>query len=105
MSAKAKKPQPAEWMYELVRTPRVTEKTTGGLAHNQFTFVVAPDATKPRIKQAVETLFGVTVTGVNTMNQKGKTKRFRGVAGRQAGFKKAVVTLKEGDFIDTEAGL
>ncbi len=99
------KPQIAEWMYETVRTPRVTEKTTLGSMHNQVTFVVAPDATKPQIKQAVEALFGVTVTGVNTLNQKGKTKRFRGVRGRQAGFKKAIVTLKEGDVIDTEAGV
>lgn len=99
------KPQPAEWMYETIRAPRVTEKTTLGSMHNQVTFVVAPDATKPRIKAAVEALWGVTVTGVNTLNQKGKTKRFRGVKGRQVGIKKAIVTLKEGDVIDTEAGV
>lgn len=105
MSKAKEKQQPQEWMYEIVRSPRVTEKTTLGAEHNQITFVVSNEATKPRIKKAVEVLFGVSVKSVNTLNQKGKTKRFRGVSGSQAGFKKAIVTLAEGDFIDTEAGI
>jgi len=62
-------------------------------------------ATKPNIKEAVETLFGVKVKAVNTMIQKGKTKVFKGVRGRRNDFKKAIVTLEEGETIDFEAGV
>ncbi len=94
-----------EWMYEIIRNPRITEKTTLGAEHNCVTFVVATDATKPRIKQAVEALWGVKVKAVNTLNQQGKRRRFRGVKGVQNGFKKAMVTLEDGHTIDTEAGV
>ncbi len=68
-------------------------------------FKVAPRATKPEIKAAVEALFGVKVTGVNTLVRKGKVKRFRGTKGRQSDVKKAIVTLAEGQSIDVSTGL
>lgn len=103
--AKAKKVEAAEWMYEIIRAPHVTEKATLGSQYGQVTFTVPNTATKPRIKEAVETLFGVKVKAVNTLIQKGKTKRFRGIAGRKADFKKAIVTLEEGQTIDTGTGV
>lgn len=102
MAAK-KKMEIQEWMYEVILRPHVTEKATMGSEHNQVTFQVAKTATKPQIKQAVETLFGVQVKAVNTLVQKGKNKRFRGIMGRRSDFKKAVVTLNEGEVIDTTA--
>ncbi len=104
MAAK-KKVEAQEWMYEIISQPHVTEKATMGSEHNQLTFVVDKTATKPRIKQAIETLFGVKVKGVNTMIQKGKTKRFKGIMGRRSDFKKAIITLEEGQVIDTGTGL
>ncbi len=101
----AKKAQATEWMYEIIRSPHVTEKATLGSEHGQVTFQVPTDATKPRIKEAVETLFSVKVKSVNTMVQKGKTKRFKGIAGRKADFKKAIVTLEEGQTIDASTGV
>lgn len=103
--AKAKKAEIAEWMYTIIEAPHVTEKATMGSEHGQVTFTVAKTATKPQIKDAVEALFGVKVKGVNTLVQKGKNKRFRGIVGRRSDFKKAVVTLEEGQMIDTEAGV
>ncbi len=92
-------------MYEIIRSPVITEKATRGSEFNQVTFRVAMDATKPQIKAAVEGLFGVKVTGVNTLRLKGKTKRFRGRLGRRSDVKKAIVTLAEGDMIDITTGL
>ena len=103
--AKAKKAEAAEWMYEIIRTPNKNEKATMGSANAQVTFKVPLEATKPRIKEAVETLFGVKVKAVNTLIQKGKTKRFRGQKGRRGDFKKAVVTLESGQTIDTGTGI
>lgn len=100
-AAKAKKQAVAEWMYEIIRKPHITEKATLGSQYSQVTFQVAENATKPAIKQAVEALFGVKVKAVNTMVQKGKNKRFKNIAGRRSDFKKAVVTLEEGQTIDT----
>ncbi|MFP4313599.1 MAG: 50S ribosomal protein L23 [Alphaproteobacteria bacterium] len=102
--AKAKK-EIAEWMYQVIDAPHITEKATMGSEHGQVTFRVRKDATKPQIKDAVEALFGVKVKGVNTMIQKGKTKRFRGIMGRRNDFKKAIVTLEEGQMIDTGTGV
>ena len=65
----------------------------------------ALDATKPEIRKAVESLFDVKVTAVNTLRVKGKTKRFRGRLGRRSDFKKAIVTLAEGQMIDYTAGI
>ncbi len=103
--AKAKKAAPVEWMYEAIQSPHVTEKATMGSEHGQVTFKVAKWATKPQIKEAVETLFNVKVKGVNTLIQKGKNKRFKGVPIRKPDQKKAVVTLEEGQMIDTGTGV
>ena len=94
-----------ERMYEVVRRPVVTEKSTLGSEHNQVTFVVPLDATKPEIKVAVETLFKVKVKAVNTLRQKGKVKRFRGKLGKRSDSKKAFVTLDEGHSIDVTTGV
>jgi len=91
--------------YDVILSPVITEKTTLASESNQVVFNVARNATKPAIKQAVEALFGVKVKAVNTLLRKGKTKRFRGVAGRQSDVKKAVVTLVEGQSIDVTTGL
>ncbi len=103
--AKAKKIEAAEWMYEIIRQPHITEKTTLGSQYSQVTFRVPNTATKPQIKQAVETLFDVKVKAVNTLIQKGKTKRFKGIVGTRVSFKKAVITLEEGQTIDTGVGV
>ena len=92
-------------MYNIIDAPHITEKATMGSEHGQVTFRVKKDATKPQIKEAVEALFGVKVKGVNTLIQKGKNKRFKGIMGRRSDFKKAVVTLEEGQMIDTGTGV
>jgi len=94
-----------ERLYGVVIGPVVTEKSTMIGAHNQVTFRVAMTASKPEIKAAVEGLFGVKVQAVNTLRVKGKEKRFRGVLGRRKDYKKAVVTLAEGQSIDMTAGI
>ncbi len=94
-----------ERVFELIRRPLVTEKTTLMSEHNQVTFEVPLDANKHEIKTAVQELFKVKVTAVNTLRQKGKTKRFRGQPGRRSDYKKAVVTLAEGDSIDVTTGV
>ena len=91
--------------YEAIVSPVITEKATIASENNQFVFKVARNATKPQIKAAVEQLFDVKVTAVNTLLRKGKTKAFRGVRGRQQDVKKAVVTLADGDRIDMTTGL
>jgi large subunit ribosomal protein L23 len=92
-------------MYELIRSPVVTEKSTLGSQHNQVTFRVPLDARKPEIKAAVEGLFKVKVEAVNTLRVLGKTKRFRGVPGKRPDTKKAIVTLAEGHSIDVTTGV
>jgi large subunit ribosomal protein L23 len=94
-----------EAMYEIIRTPVITEKATMLTERNQVVFRVATDASKPQIKKAVETLFGVKVLGVNTLIQKGKTKRFKGRPGVRSDVKKAYVQLAEGQSIDLTATL
>ncbi|MCC9625685.1 50S ribosomal protein L23 [Thalassospira sp. MA62] len=94
-----------ERMYEVIRAPHITEKSTLISEHNAVAFTVAIDATKPEIKAAVEGLFGVKVKAVNTSVVKGKTKRFRGISGRRSDFKKAMVTLEEGQSIDVTTGI
>ena len=91
--------------YDVVLKPHITEKTTLLSEHNAVVFQVAGDASKPEIKAAVEALFGVKVTAVNTLLRKGKLKRFRGTVGRQSDVKKAVVTLADGQSIDVASGL
>ncbi len=94
-----------ERMYDRILGPVVTEKSTGGSEFGQVTFRVRMDATKPQIKAAIETLFDVKVTAVNTLRVKGKVKRFRGHKGKRPDYKKAIVTLAEGQSIDITSGL
>ncbi|MEM9627624.1 MAG: 50S ribosomal protein L23 [Pseudomonadota bacterium] len=94
-----------ERMYNVILSPVITEKSTQGSEHNQVTFRVAKDATKPEVKQAIEALFDVKVKAVNTLNQKGKVKRFRGRLGKRNDVKKAIVTLEEGQMIDVTTGI
>ena len=91
--------------YDTIIAPVITEKSTTASEHNKVVFRVAQNATKPEIKAAVEALFNVKVATVNTLNLKGKNKRFRGVAGRQKDVKRAIVTLVEGHSIDVTTGL
>ena len=86
--------------YDVVLAPHITEKSTLISEQNAVVFKVARDATKPQIKAAVEALFRVDVTGVNTLNQKGKTKRWKGRPYQRSDIKKAIVTLAEGQSID-----
>ncbi|PZQ45184.1 MAG: 50S ribosomal protein L23 [Micavibrio aeruginosavorus] len=95
----------AEWMYGIIASPVVTEKSTMGSEHGQVTFKVPVKATKPDIKAAVEALFKVKVTKVNTLIQKGKTKRFKGITAFRSDVKKAIVTLEDGQSIDVGSGL
>jgi len=92
-------------LYDIIVAPVITEKATLASENNQVTFKVAPGATKPQIKEAVERLFSVKVKGVNTLTRKGKIKRFRGIKGQQNSMKKAIVTLEEGHSIDVTTGL
>ncbi|MBL4613719.1 MAG: 50S ribosomal protein L23 [Magnetovibrio sp.] len=94
-----------ERMYEVIRRPLITEKATLMSEHNQFAFEVSMGASKPEIREAVETLFKVKVEGVNTLIQKGKAKRFRGRLGKRDDMKKAIVTLADGDSIDVTTGV
>ena len=105
MSARTKTIVSRARMYEVIRSPLITEKTTNGSEHGQVTFRVASDATKPEIKQAIEGLFKVKVKAVNTVNVKGKTKLFKGRPGVRSDWKKAIVSLVEGHKIDVTTGL
>ena len=91
--------------YDTILSPVITEKATMLSEQNKVVFRVAGDATKPEIAEAVENLFKVSVVKVNTLNVKGKTKRFRGRVGRRSDVKKAIVTLAEGQSIDITTGL
>jgi large subunit ribosomal protein L23 len=91
--------------YDVVLAPVITEKSTMLSEHNAVVFKVADTATKPQIKAAVEALFGVSVTGVNTLVQKGKTKRWKGRPYTRSDVKKAIVTLAEGQSIDVTTGI
>jgi large subunit ribosomal protein L23 len=92
-------------MYDVILAPVITEKATRTSEHNQVVFRVALGATKPQIKAAVEGVFGVTVKAVNTVRVKGKTKMFRGRPGRRSDYKKAMITLAEGQSIDVTTGI
>lgn len=90
---------------EIIRAPVVTERSTAAGDYNQVVFVVDLRASKPMVKASIEKLFGVKVKAVNTLRRKGKSKRFRGLAGRRKDTKKAIVTLEEGHSIDVTTGL
>lgn len=94
-----------EQMFNIIRSPLITEKATALSEKNQVGFKVAQSANKLQIKVAIETLFGVKVVKVNTLVQKGKTKRFKGILGQRADVKKAYVQLAEGQSIDLTAKL
>jgi large subunit ribosomal protein L23 len=91
--------------YDVILAPHITEKSTMLSEHNAVVFKVAGSASKPQIKAAVEALFNVSVTGVNTMNVKGKTKRWKGRPYTRSDVKKAVVTLADGQTIDITTGV
>jgi len=91
--------------YDVVLSPHITEKSTMLTEHNAVVFKVAGDASKPEIKAAVEALFDVRVTGVNTLVQKGKTKRWKGRPYTRSDVKKAIVTLADGQSIDVTTGI
>jgi large subunit ribosomal protein L23 len=104
----AKKPQKAAVEarhYDVVLAPHITEKSTMLSEHNAVVFKVASDASKPEIKDAIEALFKVKVTGVNTVVTKGKSKRWKGKPYQRSDFKKAIVTLAEGQTIDVTSGI
>ena len=103
--AKAEKKAIDNRHYDVIVAPHITEKSTMMSEHNAVVFKVSNDASKPEIKAAVEALFNVTVTGVNTLVQKGKTKRWKGTPYSRSDMKKAIVTLKDGDSIDVTQGV
>jgi len=91
--------------YDVILAPVITEKATMASENSQVMFRVAPHATKPQIKEAVEKLFDVKVKRVNTLIRKGKVRHFRGMRGELSDVKKAIVTLEEGHRIDVTTGL
>ena len=91
--------------YDVILSPVITEKATMASEHNKVTFKVAPNATKPQIKEAVEKLFDVKVKSVNTLTRKGKVRMFRNIRGQRSDVKRAIVTLEEGHKIDVTTGL
>ena len=94
-----------ERWYDIILGPLVTEKSTQGSEYNQVTFKVSLDASEPEIKKAVESLFEVKVKQVNTIRMKGKVKRFKGHLGKRSNWKKAIVSLAEGETIDMMTGV
>jgi large subunit ribosomal protein L23 len=96
---------PAARHYDAILSPVITEKATMLSEQNKVVFRVSKDATKAQIAEAIENLFKVSVVKVNTLNVKGKTKRFRGREGRRSDVKKAIITLAEGQSIDITTGL
>ena len=105
----AKKPQQQSSIdarhFDVLIAPHITEKTSLLAEQNAVVFKVAPKASKPEIKAAVEAIFGVSVTGVNTIVQKGKTKKWKGAPYQRSDLKKAIVTLAEGQSIDVTEGV
>ena len=101
----AKKQETDARHYDVILAPHITEKATLLSENNAVVFKVANDATKPQIKAAVEGLFDVKVTGVNTIVTKGKSKRWRGKPYKRSDQKKAIVTLAEGQSIDITEGV
>ena len=89
---------------DILLAPVISEKSYALLDENKYTFVVAPDANKTQIKIAVEQVFGVKVTGVNTINRQGKRTRTRTGFGKRADTKRAIVSLADGDRIDIFGG-
>lgn len=108
MKSKAKKvasAAPRAYHYDVIVSPVVTEKSTAATEHGKFLFNVRLDAKKEDIKSAVESLFGVKVTKVNTLIRLGKERRFRNTIGKKSDVKKAIVTLEKGQSIDLSSGV
>ncbi len=103
--SKVKKKQTTPRMFDIIQAPVITEKATMGSEHGRVTFIVPMDASKAEIAEAVEAVFDVSVKAVNTLRQKGKTKRFRGHLGKRSDYKKAMVTLENGQTVDITAGV
>ena len=103
--AKKQQAAPDARHYDVVLAPHITEKSTMLSETNAVVFKVAPTATKPEIKAAVEALFNVKVTGVNTIVSKGKSKRWQGKPYQRSDMKKAIVTLAAGQTIDVTSGI
>ena len=91
--------------YDVIIAPHITEKSTLASENNAVVFKVAKDATKPQIKEAIEAIYDKKVVAVNTLVQKGKTKRWKGKAYLRSDVKKAIVTLAEGEMIDITSGI
>jgi large subunit ribosomal protein L23 len=91
--------------YDVIVAPHITEKSTLASENNAVVFKVAKDATKPQIKEAIEAIYDKKVVAVNTLVQKGKTKRWKGKAYQRSDVKKAIVTLAEGEMIDITSGI
>ena len=98
-------PAVKESHYTVIKSPVITEKSTMMGEQNKLTFKIRPDASKTDVKSAVEALFKVKVTKVNTIVVEGKDKRFKGRAGKRKDYKKAIVTLAEGQSVDLSAGI
>ena len=90
--------------YDVLLAPHITEKATLLSEQNKVVFKVALDSSKDEVASAVEAIYSVKVTKVNTIVTKGKTKRFKGMKGRRPDVKKAIVTLAEGQTIDITSG-
>ena len=103
--AKKQQQAPDARHYDIVLAPHITEKSTMLSETNSVVFKVAPSATKPEIKAAIEALFNVKVTNVNTIVSKGKSKRWQGRPYHRSDMKKAIVTLAEGQSIDVTSGI
>ena len=103
--AKKQQTVPDARHYDIVLAPHITEKSTMLSENNSVVFKVAPTATKPEIKAAIEALFNVKVKNVNTIVTKGKSKRWQGKPYQRSDMKKAIVTLAEGQSIDVTSGI
>lgn len=92
-------------IYDIIRSPVVTEKTTIMSEQGKYVFDVLASANKTTVKNAVEAIFGVKVAKVNILNVKGKVKRFKGILGLRQGYKKAIITVLDGQVIDFAGGV
>jgi len=92
-------------LYDVIQYPLITEKATKMSSDNQVAFIVRNDSTKPQIKNAVELVYNVKVSSVNTINQIGKKKKFRGRLGTRGDVKKAIIALHQGQTIDIASGI
>lgn len=104
-AAKKKDPKVTEMLYQMIRSPVITEKATMGSQYSQVTFRIPLEANKTTVKAAVEAVFKVKVVKVNTSVQKGKLKVFKGRKALRSDTKKAIVTLAEGQTIDVTTGI